>query len=191
MTTPFINLEYIFQRIYEFFTGQGTGIVSRIGAIDVGGFLVYAHFASYYIIFLLILAIIFLGIRLFRLKERERIKFVSLFAAGAIEDIKNERWVEVESHVGSDNSSDWRIAILEADAMLDELLDLLGYSGESLGEKLKIVRRGDFKTLDDAWEAHKVRNILAHEGSAYQLSHRQAKRVIDLYRRVFEEFNYI
>jgi hypothetical protein len=59
---------------------------------------------------------------------------------------------------------------------LDDLLNKLGYRGESIGEKLKRVAKGDMKSLNDAWEAHKVRNQIAHEGSSVNLSHHEAKK---------------
>jgi hypothetical protein len=106
-------------------------------------------------------------------------------------EVKNQKWMLVEQHVSSDNSSDWRLAILEADIILDELLDYLGYIGDTIGDKLKKVNRGDFQTLDQAWEAHKIRNAIAHEGSDFTLTQREAQRIIGLYRVVFEEFDYI
>lgn len=189
--TPYLNLEYIFQKVYDFFTGEGGGFFGSIRNYDYAPIMAYSYLVAYLGIFFFVLVVIFFGIRLYNLHKREKLKFISMFASGAIEDIKNERWREVEAHIGRDNPSDWRVAILEADTMLDELLDVLGYEGEGIGDKLKQIQRADFRSLDDAWEAHKVRNALAHEGTAYQLSEREARRVIELYSRVFEEFKYI
>ena len=105
--------------------------------------------------------------------------------------IVNERWERIEKYMESSNSSDWQLAIIEADIMLGDLLDVSGYKGESIGEKLKQVERSDFTTIDMAWDAHKVRNTIAHEGSSFDLSQREANRVIELYRQVFSEFHYI
>lgn len=102
-----------------------------------------------------------------------------------------EKWAGVNAAIASDNESDWRHAIMEADIMLASLLTKLGYQGDSIGEQLKRVEKGDFKTLDKAWEAHKVRNSIAHQGSGFILTHHEAKRTIDLYKEVFEEFFYI
>ena len=107
------------------------------------------------------------------------------------EQLLNEKWERVLKLVESDASSDWKLAILEADIMLEEILDKMGYSGESMGEKLKSIEKSDFETLDYAWEAHKIRNSIAHEGGDFLLNQREAKRVIELYKRVFEEFYYI
>ena len=80
---------------------------------------------------------------------------------------------------------------MEADILLDELLDAMKYRGESIGEKLKKIELSDFTTLDLAWEAHRIRNQVAHEGSEFLLSDREARRVIKLYEEVFKEFQYI
>ncbi|MEI6396642.1 MAG: hypothetical protein WCO48_01035 [Candidatus Taylorbacteria bacterium] len=102
-----------------------------------------------------------------------------------------KRWDSVKSHIESTNPNDWRQAIMDADIILDDLLNKMEYHGESVGEKLKRVEKSDFNTLDEAWEAHKIRNQIAHEGSTTSLNQYEAKRVINLYKKVFEEFYYI
>ena len=101
------------------------------------------------------------------------------------------KWNQVLIHVESQNQNDWRQAVLEADIILGELLTFLGYRGEGIGEQLKRAVKADFLSLDEAWDAHKVRNELAHAGSDYPFSQHDARRVVSLYRKVFEEFFYI
>lgn len=104
---------------------------------------------------------------------------------------ENKRWARVIEHSESDNPNDWKIAIIEADSILDEMTKSMGYHGDTLGERLKSVEVSDFNNLNNAWEAHKVRNAIAHEGANFQLNEREARRVIALYKSVFEEFKYI
>jgi hypothetical protein len=104
---------------------------------------------------------------------------------------KNRRWEKVLKHMSSDNQSDWKFAIIEADIMLSEMLDTMSYRGETIADKLKKVEPSDFQTIEAAWEAHKIRNIIAHEGADFLITEREVKRVIGLYRAVFEEFHYI
>ena len=75
--------------------------------------------------------------------------------------------------------------------MLDDMLTKQGYDGEGVGEKLKSVESSDFNTLNEAWEAHKVRNQIAHQGSAFDLSDTLARRTIAQYEAVFREFRAI
>ncbi|MEY2664870.1 MAG: hypothetical protein RIT04_678 [Candidatus Parcubacteria bacterium] len=101
------------------------------------------------------------------------------------------RWQRVLELVESTNDSDWRQAIIEADIMLEDLLVRLGYQGAGVGERLKRANTGDFKTLDKAGEAHGIRNRIAHDGSNFVLNPHEVRRVISLFREVFEEFYYI
>lgn len=75
--------------------------------------------------------------------------------------------------------------------MLDEMLDHMKYQGPGVAEKLKQIEPSDFLTLDDAWEAHKVRNRIAHQGNDYALGQAEARRIIGLYEKVFKEFYFI
>lgn len=103
----------------------------------------------------------------------------------------NPRWEKIVLHINSHNPSDWRLAILECDIILDEMLTKMNYRGESLSDKLKAVEKSDFLSIDKAWEAHRVRNAIAHEGSNFQITDREARRVVALYEEVFREFHYI
>ncbi len=115
----------------------------------------------------------------------------SVASKGEHAEDKNRRWERVLFHLNSLNANDWKFAIIEADIMLGDLLDTLGYRGDTIAEKLKAVEPSDFITIESAWEVHKVRNTIAHEGADFLLSEREAKRIIDLYRAVFEEFRII
>jgi hypothetical protein len=109
---------------------------------------------------------------------------------GATDPALSHRWENVIRHIESPNQNDWKQAILEADMILDDILTAMGYKGESIGEKLKRVVSGDFKSVQDAWEAHLVRNKIAHEAN-YNLTHYDALAAVNLYKKVFEEFYYI
>lgn len=103
----------------------------------------------------------------------------------------NEKWQDIESKINSANPADWRLAILEADIVMDNMLKQMGLPGETLGERLKSADPSFFNTLQEAWGAHKIRNIIAHEGTDYNLTYNEARKAIDYYRRVFEEFYFI
>lgn len=104
---------------------------------------------------------------------------------------KNPRWIKTLHHLFSQHESDWKLSVIEADSMLSDLMDQLGFRGETLGDKLKAASQSNFRSLSSAWEAHTVRNRIAHEGMNFQLTQREAKRVIALYEQIFREFGYI
>lgn len=106
-------------------------------------------------------------------------------------ELKNERWEKILAYTHSNNLSDWRQAIIEADVMLEELLRTLGYVGDSVGEMLKSVDKNEFNTIEDAWQAHKVRNRVAHSGGDFKLNSHETKNTIALFEKVFREFQVI
>jgi hypothetical protein len=139
-----------------------------------------------------ITGIVYASMQLSRVRRAERRELKNLTqAAISGEDTHNERWQQILSYAASDDHELWRLAIIEADVMLDEMLRTMGYQQDSLGGKLRSVERSDFQTIDKAWEAHKVRNSIAHEGSTYDLNRRELERTINNYRQVFTEFSYI
>ncbi|MEK7471037.1 MAG: hypothetical protein AAB623_00070 [Patescibacteria group bacterium] len=104
---------------------------------------------------------------------------------------KNERWSKTLSYLFSQHASDWKLAIIEADSMLESLMEQLGFRGENLGDRLKMANQENFSNLTIAWEVHTIRNRIAHEGLAFELSQHEAKRVIALYEQIFHEYGFI
>jgi hypothetical protein len=104
---------------------------------------------------------------------------------------KNPRWSKTLDYLFSQHSSDWKLAIIEADAMLEDLLDQLGFLGENLGDKLKSANQKTFPQLTKAWEVHTIRNKIAHEGLSFELSHYEAKRVVAIYEEIFVAYGFI
>lgn len=98
------------------------------------------------------------------------------------------RFAIVQGYMSSTSEALWRIGILEADNMLAMVLKEKGYEGETVADMLK---NASFKTVQLAWDAHGVRNRIAHEGSNFELTEREAKRAFGLYESVFRELKVI
>jgi hypothetical protein len=142
---------------------------------------------------LLMTLIVYCVTRIFQVRRMERLKFEAAAHTVTARDVPQTqlRWNRILEEAHSDSDQKWRLAILEADIMLSELLDVLGYRGDTLADKLRDVDRAHFQAVDIAWEAHKIRNKIAHEGAAHLLNAREARRVIGLYERIFKEFKFI
>jgi len=141
--------------------------------------------------FVLSTGIIYCIIRIRQIRHVEHLRFEAAERTVAAQDVPKThlRWERIHEQANSDSEHSWRLAILEADIMLNELLDLQGYRGETMADKMKQVDRAKFNTIDYAWEAHKIRNQIAHEGAAFPLNARDVRRIIGLYESVFREFD--
>lgn len=191
-TVHFLNISYIFTRIYDLihgipfsasdipdtamFVGEVIGIVGVVSSVVLLTLIVYIHI---------------------RTVQVEHAGFHALdahmheHAHHETAPAKNPQWEMVSSLASSSSEGDWRRAIMEADIMLATLLTERGYIGDTLGDQLKLANPLQFTTLDLAWEAHRMRNAIAHLGEAFPLSERDVRATMDQYRRVFEEFDYI
>lgn len=187
-----IDIAALLRWIYDSITGLGSGS-GDIAELVRSVWEVFSV-AAFALSALLLFGIIYAKIRLHELEEIQEHQlheaehaYAHHFASGS----KNSRWEEAVAHADSDNPNDWRLAIIEADIMLEGLLDQLGYSGITIGDKLKQASPQFFKTIEDAWKAHKVRNEIAHRGTDFVLTKRLARETLEQYRRVFEEHSII
>ncbi len=148
---------------------------------------------SLFVSLLLATLIIYCVIRILQIRHHERLKFDAAQATVASRDVPRSqlRWNRIKEETDSEDEQKMRLAILEADIMLNELLDTLGYKGETMADKMRQVDRANFNTIDLAWEAHRARNAIAHQGSAAPLTLRDSRRIIGLYEKIFREFRFI
>lgn len=92
-------------------------------------------------------------------------------------EIVKQKWQEIQSLMMQGRPSNFKQAVLEADKLLNFVLEKMNYQG-SLGEKLKSSKeRFSREVYNDLWEAHKIRNRLAHE-IGYEILHYEAKEAI-------------
>jgi hypothetical protein len=180
-----INLEYLYQKIYDLLTGDYSFGWLKFLAIIIWILLAIA-------VPVLLYAIIYLVRRISELHAKlQAEEGESMLVAGVSAALKNPRWEKVMERLNSNNEAEWKLAIIEGDAMLDELIrDIYPHLGNNLGERLKNIEPSDFTTLQDAWDAHKIRNQIAHDHN-YRLTEREARIALESYRKVFEEFHYI
>ncbi|MGL5830671.1 MAG: hypothetical protein ACRCZE_00820 [Candidatus Altimarinota bacterium] len=88
------------------------------------------------------------------------------------------KWQEIKK------DTDMRHQIINADKILDKLLEKRGYSG-NVGEKLK-QGKAHFSDLDGIWNAHKLRNKLAHELD-FKLSSSMAQSALRSFEKGFKD----
>lgn len=76
-----------------------------------------------------------------------------------------EHWQRIESTMAQPGMENTKAAIMEADKLLDMALKQHGFKGDTMGERLKNAREffGNKAVYQGLWDAHKMRNALAHE----------------------------
>lgn len=77
-----------------------------------------------------------------------------------------------------------KIAIIEADKLVDNVLKSMLVPGETMGERLKMAGH-THRQLRDVWPAHRVRNRLVHE-TDYVLQEGEVKHALEGFRRALQ-----
>lgn len=192
------GLSAFLSTLWQFIQGNASfdELVGATGSPGVFTLIFVFRVISLALCVLLIFGIIYTYRRFIEVKKKlyapiKPPKEISYDIQAPVQQYVNPKWSKVLEHINSPNPADWRLAILEADIILNDMLDKMGYAGSTLGDRLKSVEASDFDTLQEAWEAHKVRNAIAHEGSDLALTKPEAERVIKLFEKVFKEFKYI
>ena len=160
------------------FSGPATiGIFSDLKML--GGFLS--------LIFFLLLIINFIRTDKF-LRARTNLLKSIVPPETAKESPLGSKWDEIQRHLNSTKEAEWKFAVIEADSLVDNVLRASGYPGDTMGDRLKNIDKSQVVTLDELWEAHKIRNRLAHDLN-YFLRYGEAKRAVQLYEKTLKELN--
>lgn len=96
------------------------------------------------------------------------------------------RFENILDRLKSNNPSQYKVAILEADAFAEELFAGMDYKGATMGEKLDNIKDGQIETKEQMTLAHAVRNRIIHDPD-FTLSKEEAEQWIGNYRAFFDE----
>jgi hypothetical protein len=192
-----LNPDYWFPKEVNFLTKLFQGIFSDTTKEIL-------HSLIFYFTLFFITIICYVAVRMFEIRKKEHAHLhheIEEFAhtqreiEKKLQDeksmSKNERWIKVLNYLFSHSSSDWKLAIMEADSMLLDFMGQMGFPGDTLGDRLKAADQDTFPPLTRAWEVHSVRNRIAHEGLSFELTQQEAKRIIAIYESIFHPYGYI
>lgn len=95
-------------------------------------------------------------------------------------------WDAVQAKAVTGKIESMRLAVIEADALVDMVLKRAGYEGENLAERLARVLPSEVKSVEGVWAAHRLRNDLAHT-PGFVLTVEAAKAALDVYEAFLKE----
>jgi len=95
-------------------------------------------------------------------------------------------WRKIQKHFFAGNDEELKLALIEADKVLDEALKHAGFRGENIGDRLKNLDESKLPNIQDVWEAHKLRNRLVHE-TDFRLDRNTAERALAIYEQTFRD----
>lgn len=94
------------------------------------------------------------------------------------------RWKKILKRLEAETESEYKLAVIEADSMLDSSLKRMGYAGQNLEERLDKLTSATLPNIEEVRGAHRTRNNIVHDPD-YRLSLDETKKTIDIYDRAF------
>jgi len=98
-----------------------------------------------------------------------------------------KKLLKIRKRLDSGRESQYKIAIIEMDDLINELLGKLGYAGENMAERLEKIAPGEIEHKEQLREAHELRNQIIHDGSI-RIDENLAKDTIEKFEKFIQHF---
>jgi len=97
------------------------------------------------------------------------------------------KWDKVREKIKKDDESLYKVAIIEADNIIDDLIKRMKYKGENMGERLAGITPGQIDNIKELQKAHEIRNRIIHEEN-FKLTREQVEEVMGYYENFLRDF---
>jgi len=97
-------------------------------------------------------------------------------------------WEQIKKRILSPAQQDWKLAVLEADKIMNEILKMAGYLGTDLGKKLEILTKENLSNLDEIKKAHFLSDQIMKDPSM-ELKKEDAIIALKSFKKAFIELN--
>jgi hypothetical protein len=96
------------------------------------------------------------------------------------------KWKKIEERLKSKIEADFKLAVLEADELLNKVMDEIGYPGKNLEEKLEKITEETISNINKLKEVRKVRDDIIEDPN-YKLSEEEAKKILKVYEEALRD----
>ncbi len=110
----------------------------------------------------------------------DTVEFFTYQPFGARKIVK--QWNKIKHRLETGLESESKLVIIEADSMLNDVLEKIGFVGENLEERLKHLTSASLSNIEEVWDAHKIRNNIVYDPD-YRLNLDEAKKIISIYEK--------
>ncbi len=106
----------------------------------------------------------------------------------AYKKITKKQWLSVEGHLSGHSSRDWKIAVLEADRIVEDILSKVGFAGENFRERIENVHPDSLEKREELLRAHSVRNAIIRDPD-YVLGKEDAREMVQIYEEFLKDWD--
>jgi hypothetical protein len=100
--------------------------------------------------------------------------------------VLKERWSSIMKKIEAGTPDAYKVAVIDADKLVDDTLKQLGLEGEHMADRLEKLFPQELRSLDKVWKAHRIRNNLVHNPE-FEITMREAKKTLGDYESFLRE----
>lgn len=97
-----------------------------------------------------------------------------------------KQWREIKARLETGLESEYKLAVIEADKILDNTLMRIGFEGETLGERLTKLTVVSLPNIEEIKQVHQIRDNIIRDPD-YRLNLDEAQRVIAIYEKTLTD----
>jgi hypothetical protein len=90
------------------------------------------------------------------------------------------QWQKIKLRLAAGIESEYKLAVIEADSMIDDILNNMGFKGTNLGERLENLNSVTMPNIEEVKEAHQIRNNIVHNPDQ-TITLSDAKKFLEIY----------
>jgi hypothetical protein len=98
----------------------------------------------------------------------------------------SKKWQKIKKRLEKDNEVEYKLALIEAGKILDDILKKMGYGEESLNDKLKHLSSSHVSNLEELLKVNEIcQNVIRDPD--YRLNKEKAEEIIGVFEKSFKE----
>ncbi len=103
---------------------------------------------------------------------------------------ENQRWEKILEKLKKGDEANLKLAVIEADTLLDDIFKKIGLPGKNMDERLGQITQTEIKSVDKIWETHKIRDRIV-KNSEIRISFEEAERAVGNIETALKELEYL
>jgi uncharacterized membrane protein YraQ (UPF0718 family) len=101
-----------------------------------------------------------------------------------------QMWQKTQARLETAQEAEYKLAVIEADSMLDEALKRMSFPGATVDERLQNLSAAIVANVEEVQQAHALRNNVVHDPN-FRLSLDEARKTLSVFEKAFQSLDLI
>jgi len=102
----------------------------------------------------------------------------------------SQQWEEIKERLKKGDEANLKLAIIEADSLMDDILKRMGLPGATFEERLKQIEVQEIKSVENIWATHQIRDKIIQTPD-FHITQEEAEAAVGNIEEVLKELEYL